>query len=181
MADRVAISCAPERCSGKLMAQGCAVSQRRSANPLRLAASLRLTHAVQRSMVSALAHTCTLALRLRSGDGVDAIPPKHKTETVTAASSHMATKPSKECALLADQADAPDTVVATGEGHWRAGVNRQAQAAAREHQVAASQAAAAKRKADAMTAEEPRPRMRSATNATALTRRQRLRRQQPRP
>ena len=137
------------------MAQGCAVSQRRSANPLRLAAaSLRLTHAVQRSMVSALAHTCTLALRLRSGDGVDAIPPKHKTETVTAASSHMATKPSKECALLADQADAPDTVVATGEGHWRAGVNRQAQAAAREHQVAASQAAAAKRKADAMTAEE---------------------------
>ena len=40
------------------------------------------------------------------------------------------------------------------EARWLAGVNRQAQPTAQQHQVAASQAAAAKRKAVAMTAEE---------------------------
>ena len=50
-----------------------------------------------------------------------------------------------------DQHDAPETTVASQEGHWRAGVNRQAQPAAQAHQLAASQAAASKRKEHAMS------------------------------
>ena len=45
---------------------------------------------------------------------------------------------SKEREQVADeQVDAPDTIVAADEGHWRAGVNRQAQPSAQEHQRAA--------------------------------------------
>ena len=46
------------------------------------------------------------------------------------------------------------TQATTQESRWRAGVNRQAQPQARQHQRAASQAATAKRKAEAMPEEE---------------------------
>ena len=39
-----------------------------------------------------------------------------------------------------DQHDAPETTVASQEGHWRAGVNRQAQLGAAAHQVLAGAA-----------------------------------------
>ena len=66
---------------------------------------------------------------------------------------------SKEREQLADeQVDAPDTVVATEEGRWRAGVNRQAQPSAQEHQRAAGLASGAKRKAIAMSEEERKAR-----------------------
>ncbi|MDC0525932.1 hypothetical protein OAO87_02940 [bacterium] len=44
-----------------------------------------------------------------------------------------------------EQREPPESAVASQEGHWRAGVNRQSQPAAHAHQVAASQAAAKKR------------------------------------
>ena len=50
-----------------------------------------------------------------------------------------------------EQRDASDTAVTSQEGRWRAGVSRQSQADAQAHQVAASRAAAAKRKATAMS------------------------------
>ena len=46
------------------------------------------------------------------------------------------------------------TQAAADESQWRAGVNRQSQPTAHEHQLAASKAAAAKRTANAMPAEE---------------------------
>ena len=49
-----------------------------------------------------------------------------------------------------EQRDAPESAVASQEGRWRAGVNRQTQQAAWAQRVAASHAAAAKRKATAM-------------------------------
>ena len=50
-----------------------------------------------------------------------------------------------------EQREAPESVAASQEGQWRAGVNRQSQPAAHAHQMAASKAAAAKRKATAMS------------------------------
>ena len=50
-----------------------------------------------------------------------------------------------------EQREAPESVMALQEGQWRAGVNRQSQPAAQAHQVAASHAAALKRKATAMS------------------------------
>ena len=49
---------------------------------------------------------------------------------------------------------ATSTMVDVHEAQWRAGVNRQAQPEAVSHQLAASRAAAAKRKANAMTGED---------------------------
>ena len=54
--------------------------------------------------------------------------------------------------------DVDATQVTTDEGRWRAGVNRQAQPEAAEHQIAAAKALAVQRKADAMTAEERKAR-----------------------
>ena len=61
-------------------------------------------------------------------------------------------QPRKEKAVLPadEQRDAPESAVASQEGRWRAGVNRQTQQAAWAQRVAASHAAAAKRKATAM-------------------------------
>lgn len=59
----------------------------------------------------------------------------------------------KHGAAAADDDDGA-TQATTQDSRWRAGVNRQAQAQAQQHQVAASQAAAAKRTASAMTVEE---------------------------
>ena len=64
--------------------------------------------------------------------------------------------PGKGKAPANEQIDAPDTVVDSREGHWRGGVNRQSQVDVQAHQVAASQAAAAKRKAMAMPDAERR-------------------------
>ena len=63
-------------------------------------------------------------------------------------------RPGKEKAAPPDvdeQREAPESVVASQEGQWRAGTNRQLQPAAHAHQVAASQAAASKRKETAMS------------------------------
>lgn len=54
----------------------------------------------------------------------------------------------------ADAADDDETQVTTQETRWRTGVNRQARPDAQAHQVAASRAAAEKRKANAMTPEQ---------------------------
>jgi len=63
----------------------------------------------------------------------------------------------KERASIAhDDDDA--TQATTEESCWRAGVNRQAQPQAQQHQLAASQAAAAKRKAEAMPESESKRR-----------------------
>ena len=61
-------------------------------------------------------------------------------------------QPRKEKAVLPadEQRDAAESAVASQEGRWRAGVNRQTQQAAWAQRVAASHAAAAKRKATAM-------------------------------
>ena len=61
-------------------------------------------------------------------------------------------QPRKEKAVLPadEQRDAPESAVASQEGRWRAGVNRPTQQAAWAQRVAASHAAAAKRKATAM-------------------------------
>ena len=53
-----------------------------------------------------------------------------------------------------DLGAATSTSVDMHEAQWRAGVNRQAQPAAGSHQLAASEAAAAKRKAGAMSGDE---------------------------
>jgi hypothetical protein len=53
-----------------------------------------------------------------------------------------------------DVEDDDATQATTQDSRWRAGVNRQAQPEAHEHQVAASQAAGAKRQANAMSKEE---------------------------
>ena len=73
----------------------------------------------------------------------------------------MQRKTSKKCKgkraepTADEQRDAPETVVASTEGHWRGGINRQSQPAAhQQHQVAASQAAAVKRRGAAMPDEE---------------------------
>ena len=55
-------------------------------------------------------------------------------------------------AVLAEDDDA--TQATTQHSRWRAGVNRQSQPQAQQHQIAASQAAAAKRTANAMHEEE---------------------------
>ena len=59
----------------------------------------------------------------------------------------------KQCAAAADDDDCA-THATTQESRWRAGVNRQAQQSAQLHQVAASQAAAAKLTSTAMPPEE---------------------------
>lgn len=65
----------------------------------------------------------------------------------------MPPRPGKEMAAppADEQCEAPESVVASQENQWRAGVNRQSQPAAQAHQLAASQAAAVKRKATAMS------------------------------
>jgi hypothetical protein len=60
-------------------------------------------------------------------------------------------RPGKERAPPPVIADDAMTQVASQEGRWRAGVNRQSQPEAQAHQVAASHAAALKRKANAMS------------------------------
>ena len=56
--------------------------------------------------------------------------------------------------MRADLEMATSTEIDTHEAQWRAGSNRMAQDDAHGHQVAASQAAALKRKANAMSADE---------------------------
>ena len=63
-------------------------------------------------------------------------------------------KPHGVSVMRADLDAATSTTADTREAQWRAGVNRQAQPAAVSHQQAASQAAAVKRKANAMTGTE---------------------------
>ena len=58
----------------------------------------------------------------------------------------------KRAVLAEDDDDA--TQATTQDSRWRAGVNRQSQPQAQQHQIAASQAAAAKRTANAMPKEE---------------------------
>jgi hypothetical protein len=60
----------------------------------------------------------------------------------------------KQRAEPQEEADDDATQAAVQELQWRAGVNRQSQPAAHEHQLAASKAAAAKRTANAMSPKE---------------------------
>ena len=63
-------------------------------------------------------------------------------------------EPCEPCEPPDDDHDDDTTQVTTQEGRWRAGVNRQSQPSAREHQRAAGIASGAKRKQNAMSEED---------------------------
>lgn len=63
-------------------------------------------------------------------------------------------RPGKERASSPDQHEAPDTAIAPDDARWLNGVHRQMQPDAPSQRMAASQAAAAKRTANAMSEEE---------------------------
>ena len=79
--------------------------------------------------------------------------PLLSTITGFATNKHLSAKEcGKQRAVPQEEEDV--TQAAADESQWRAGVNRQSQPTAHEHQLAASKAAAAKRTANAMPAEE---------------------------
>ena len=101
---------------------------------------------------------------LNATDPPETLPPPYASAPPSTALSHVSTatfssapsmvRPGKERMSLSAPGDDEATQMTTQDARWLNGVNRQLQADAAEQRLAASQAAAMKRKVDAMPEDE---------------------------